>query len=101
MLAWFRCSPSVSGIDAQFEAEYATLRMKELEIADTRMNTGVALRPATGASASLAKSFGELFELQPDDLVDFVEKEDPAVLVFIHIYQSVRDQCVASSPFRV
>lgn len=87
---WFVSRRSVAGIDAQYEAEYAGLRMKELELSDMRMKTGVALRPATGASQSSAKKFGELFELEPEALVDFVEKEDPNVLVFIHIYQKVR-----------
>lgn len=54
------------------------------------MKTGIAARPATGPSKSSAKQFGELFELDKMNLVDFVENEDPNVLIFIHIYQIVR-----------
>lgn len=80
----------VAGIDANFEAELSVLRLKEMELSDPRTKTGVANRTPTGPSKSQSKSFGELFELSTGDLVDFVEKEDPNVLVFIHIYQEVR-----------
>lgn len=80
----------VAGIDAQFEADLTALRVKEMSLTDTRMKTGVANRGPTGPSKTQGKQFGELIELQKEDLVDFVEKEDPNVLVFIHIYQAVR-----------
>ena len=64
--------------------------MKELELTDSRMKTGIAARPTTGPSKDLRKTFGDLFELERVDLVDFVEKEDADVLTFIHIYQPVR-----------
>lgn len=66
--------------------------MKELELTDSRMKTGIAMREPTGPSKSSKKSFGELIELEKPDLVDFVEKEDPEVLTFIHIYQPVRSR---------
>jgi hypothetical protein len=66
--------------------------MKELELADPRMKTGIAARPSTGPSKKEGKVFGELFEITKAELVDFVEQEDPNILVFIHIYQIVRQK---------
>lgn len=81
----------VAGIDAQFEADLTSLRIKEMALTDTRMKTGVANRGPTGPTKAHGKTFGELIELPKDELVDFVEKEDPNVLIFIHIYQAVRN----------
>lgn len=81
---------SVADIDAQFEAKLTSLQIQEMALTDARTKTGVANRGPTGPSKAGGKVFGELFELKTDELVDFVEKEDPNVLVFIHIYQGVR-----------
>lgn len=82
----------VSDIDAQFEADYKALRIKEMELMDTRMKTGIAAKAPTGPSKIQGKTFGELYEITKEELVDFVEKEGPNVLIFIHVYQIVRDQ---------
>lgn len=72
----------------------AALKMKEMELTDTRTKVGIASRVPTGPSKSQEKTFGELFEITKEELVDFVENEDPKVLVFIHIYQSVRSHVI-------
>lgn len=79
----------VADIDAQFEADFASLRMKEMALSDTRTKNGVAA-PAPIAAAKQGKQFRHLYEIKKDELVEFVENEDPNVLVFIHIYQLVR-----------